>query len=116
MQLKKLVIALPVAAALSVPALQATGTLAGQATAATPPAAMMKVTKVGTFEKWTSKTSFEMKVGMKPYAVKVNAMTHITENGMKEKTSSLKKGDAIKVKGELEMGTVLAAGIVITRM
>ena len=116
MKMRKLAAVLPLALALSVPAVEAVGTATSQAATATQHAAMMTVTKTGTFEKWASKTSFGMKVGMKSYTVKVNGMTHVTENGMMEKVSSLKKGDAIKVKGALEMGTILATSIVITKM
>jgi hypothetical protein len=116
MKIRKLAAVLPLVLALSVPAVDAVGAAASQAATATQHAAMMTVTKTGTFEKWISKTSFGMNVGMKSYTVKVNDMTHVSENGMNEKLSSLKKGDAIKVKGELEMGTLLATSIVITKM
>ena len=116
MKLKKIAFALPLTLALSVTSLQAAGTIASQAATTRQHAAMMTVTKTGTFEKWTSKTSFEIKAGMKLYAVKVNDMTHITENGMKEMLSSLKTGYVIKVRGKLEMGTVLATSIVIEKM
>jgi hypothetical protein len=52
-----------------------------------------------------------MSVGMKSYEVKTNAMTHVTLGSMKAKLSALKKGDTVKVKGELEMGAIIATSV-----
>jgi hypothetical protein len=56
---------------------------------------MSQVTKMGTFEKLLSSSSFKMSVDMKFYVVKTNDMTHITLNSMKTKLSSLKTGDSV---------------------
>ncbi len=42
---------------------------------------------------------------MKSYTVKTNDMTQVTLGSKKVKLASLKKGDHVTVKGELEMGT-----------
>ena len=72
---------------------------------------MAQVTKTGTFEKLLSSTSFKMSVDMKSYVVKTNSMTHITLNSMKTKLSALKMGDSVTVKGELEMGAIIATSV-----
>jgi hypothetical protein len=72
---------------------------------------MAQVTKTGTFEKLLSSTSFRMSVDMKSYVVKTNSMTHVTLNSMKSKLSALKMGDSVTVKGELEMGAILATSV-----
>jgi hypothetical protein len=74
-------------------------------------APMAQVTKTGTFEKLLSSTSFKMSVDMKSYVVKTNSMTHITLNSMKTKLSALKMGDSVTVKGELEMGAIIATSV-----
>jgi hypothetical protein len=116
MQLKKFATRATVAIALSTPAVAAFAVpVSGVAQAAPVPAAMahMTVTKMGTFEKLLSMSSFTFKVGMKTYTVKVNAMTHITHNGMKEKLSALKKGQSLTVKGTLEMATIMASSVTV---
>jgi hypothetical protein len=75
-------------------------------------APMGELTKTGTFEKLLSSTSFKMSVGMKPYIVKTNAMTHISVDSMHAKLSAFKKGDTVTVKGVLHMGTILATTVV----
>jgi hypothetical protein len=72
---------------------------------------MAQVTKTGTFEKLLSSTSFRMSVDMKSYVVKTNSMTQVTLNSMKTKLSALKTGDSGTVKGELEMGAILATSV-----
>jgi hypothetical protein len=52
-----------------------------------------------------------MSVDMKSYVVKTNSMTHVTLNSMKSKLSALKMGDSVTVKGELEMGAILATSV-----
>jgi Cu/Ag efflux protein CusF len=74
--------------------------------------AAMQVTKAGTFEKAVSASAFKMAVGMKSYEVKTDAMTHVTADGKSVKLSSLKKGDHVTVKGELEMGSIVATSVV----
>jgi Domain of unknown function (DUF5666) len=74
--------------------------------------AAMQVTKTGTFEKAISASAFKMAVGMKSYEVKTDAMTHVTADGKAVKLSSLKKGDHVAVKGELEMGSIVATSVV----
>jgi hypothetical protein len=74
--------------------------------------AAMQVTKAGTFEKTISANSFKMAVGMKTYEVKTNAMTHVKADGKTVKLASLKKGDHVTVKGELEMGDIVATSVV----
>ena len=74
--------------------------------------AAMQVTKAGTFEKTISATAFKMAVGMKSYEVKTDAMTHVTADGKSVKLASLKKGDHVTVKGELEMGSIVATSVV----
>lgn len=81
---------------------------AGQAEVAN---AAMQVTKAGTFEKAISASAFKMAVGMKSYEVKTDAMTHVTADGKGVKLSSLKKGDHVTVKGELEMGSIVATSV-----
>jgi len=73
--------------------------------------AAMQVTKSGTFEKAISATNFKMSVGMKSYEVKTDAMTHVTFGGKSVKVSSLKKGDTVTVKGEVEMGAIVATSV-----
>jgi Domain of unknown function (DUF5666) len=73
--------------------------------------AAMQVTKSGTFDKAVSATAFKMSVGMKSYQVKTNAMTHLTFGGKSVKLSALKKGDAVTVKGQLEMGSIVASSV-----
>ena len=109
MQLKKLVVAMPVALALSIPAVGAISIAPSQA--ATVHMATMTMTKKGTFEKRISSTSFKMSEGMKSYTVKTNDMTHVTLGSKKVKLTSLKKGDTVTVKGELEMGTIMATSV-----
>lgn len=72
---------------------------------------MMQVTKMGTFEKLLSVTSFKMSVGMKSYVVKTNAMTHVTFGSMKARLPTLEKGDTVTVKGELKMGVIIATSV-----
>jgi hypothetical protein len=74
--------------------------------------AAMQVTKAGTFEKAVSATAFKMEVGMKSYEVKTDSMTHVTADGKSVKISTLKKGDHVTVKGELEMGSIVATSVV----
>jgi hypothetical protein len=73
--------------------------------------AAMQVTKAGTFEKAISATAFKMAVAMKSYEVKTDAMTHITADGKSVKLGSLKKGEHVTVKGELEMGSIVATNV-----
>jgi hypothetical protein len=73
----------------------------------------MQVTKAGTFEKTISTSAFKMAVGMKTYEVKTNAMTHVKADGRTLKLASLKKGDHVTVKGELEMGDIVATSVVV---
>lgn len=61
-------------------------------------------------------SSFRIKVGSKTDLVKCDAMTHITENGMKVTMSKLAVGDTVRVRGPLEMGTISASSVVITTM
>jgi len=75
-------------------------------------AAAMQVTKSGTFEKTISSSAFKMAVGMKTYEVKTDAMTHVMADGKSAKLTSLKKGDHVTVKGELEMGSIVATSVV----
>ncbi|HTV12391.1 MAG TPA: hypothetical protein VME20_11105 [Acidimicrobiales bacterium] len=109
----RIVAAVTLALGASVPVVA--GAAVATAQVAPAPMAAMTVSRTGTFEKLLSMSSFELKVGMKSYAVKTNAMTHITDNGMKERLSSLKKGETLTVKGELEMGTILATSVVVGR-
>ena len=119
MQLKHVARAVPMALAVSVPSLLVAGAgTSGAATVrpaapahASPQMTSMTVTKSGTFEKLLSSTSFKMDVGMKPYTVKVNDMTHITVDMKKVKLATLKKGDTVTVKGVLEMGTIIATSV-----
>jgi hypothetical protein len=112
MQVKKFAKIMPFTLALGIAGtLGAVAAPASQA-AALHSSAMMQVTKMGTFEKLLSSTSFKMSVGMKGYVVKTNAMTHVTLGSMKAKLSVLKKGDTVKVKGELEMGAIIATSVV----
>jgi Domain of unknown function (DUF5666) len=73
----------------------------------------MQVTKAGTFEKTISTSAFKMAVGMKTFEVKTNAMTHVKADGKTVKLASLKKGDHVTVKGELEMGDIVATSVVV---
>jgi Cu/Ag efflux protein CusF len=94
--------------------LSATGVViaapAGQAAVIS--AAAMQVAKSGTFEKTISASAFKMTVGMKSYEVKTDAMTHVMADGKSAKLSALKKGDHVTVKGELEMGSIVATSVV----
>jgi len=110
MQFKKLVLAMPVALALSIPTVGTISVAASQA--ATVHMAVMTMTKTGTFEKLISTTSFKMTDAMKSYTVKTNGMTHVTLGSKKVKLASLKMGDTVTVKGVLEMGTVMATSVV----
>jgi hypothetical protein len=76
-------------------------------------AMMDRVNKMGTFDKLLSRTSFKMSVGMKSFIVKTSAMTHVTLGSKAVKLSSLKMGDSVTVKGELEMGTIIATSVVV---
>ena len=94
--------------------------LSGTATVVAAPASQaqvanvaMQVTKAGTFEKTISATAFKMAVGMKTYEVKTDAMTHVKADGKTVKLASLKKGDDVTVKGELEMGDIVATSVVV---
>ena len=94
--------------------------LSSAATVVTAPASQaqvatvtMQVTKAGTFEKTTSTSAFKMAVGMKTYEVKTNAMTHVKADGKTVKLAALKKGDHVTVKGELEMGDIVATSVVV---
>ncbi len=112
MQVRRFVKVIPFTLALGITStLGAVAAPASQA-AALHSSAMMQVTKMGTFEKLLSATSFKMSVGMKSYVVKTNAMTHVTLGSMKAKLSAIKKGDAVKVKGELEMGAIVATSVI----
>jgi Domain of unknown function (DUF5666) len=73
--------------------------------------AATQVTKSGTFEKAISAMAFKMAVGMKSYEVKTDSMTHVMFGGKTAKVSALKKGDKVTVKGELEMGTIVATSL-----
>jgi Domain of unknown function (DUF5666) len=73
---------------------------------------VMQVTRAGTFEKTISATAFKMAVGMKTYEVKTDAMTQVKADGKTVKLASLKKGDHVTVKGELEMGDIVATSVV----
>ena len=86
--------------------------VAAPATQAQVPNAAMQVTKAGTFEKTISGSAFKMAVGMKTYEVKTDAMTHVKADGKAVKLASLKKGDHVTVKGELEMGDIVATSVV----
>jgi len=110
MQLKKFVKVMPFALALGISSTVAVAAPAADA-AGMHSAPMGQVTKTGTFEKLLSSTSFKMSVDMKSYVVKTNAMTHVTLNSMKSKLSALKMGDSVTVKGQLEMGTILATSV-----
>jgi hypothetical protein len=111
MRVKRFVKVLPFTLALGITStLGAVAAPASQA-AALHSSAMMKVTKTGTFDKLLSGTSFKMSVGMKSYVVRTNAMTHVTLGSMKAKVSALKKGDTVTVKGELEMGAIVATSV-----
>jgi hypothetical protein len=111
MRAKRFVKILPFTLALGVSStLGAVAAPASQATALHS-SAMMQVTKVGTFEKLLSSTSFKISVDMKSYVVKTNSMTHITLNSMKAKLSSLRQGDTVTVKGVLEMGAIIATSV-----
>ena len=111
MQVKTFAKVLPFALALGISSTVAAVTAPASDAAARHSSAMAQVTKMGTIEKLLSSTSFKMSVEMKSYVVKVNDMTHITLGSMKTKLSSLKKGDAVTVKGELEMGAILATSV-----
>jgi hypothetical protein len=111
MQLKRFVKIMPFTLALGVSSTLAAITAPASQATALHSSAMMEVTKMGTFEKLLSSTSFTMSVGMKPYVVKTNAMTQVTLGSMKAKLSSLKKGDTVRVKGELEMGAIIATSV-----
>jgi hypothetical protein len=105
----RLVRAVSVAVALSTSSMLAFATAPdSQAQAVQAP---MQVTKSGTFEKATSATAFKMSVGMKSYQVKTDAMTHVTFGGKNVKVSTLKKGDTVTVKGQLEMGSIVATSV-----
>jgi Domain of unknown function (DUF5666) len=73
----------------------------------------MQVTKAGTFDKTISASAFKMAVGMKTYEVKTDAMTHVKADGKAVKLGALKKGDHVTVKGELEMGDIVATSVVV---
>lgn len=116
MKTKRFVKVVPFAVALGLSStVGAIAAPASDATSLQPAAAMhstaMEVTKTGTFVKLLSMTTFRMTVDMKPYVVKVDAMTHITLGGMKTHLATLKKGDTVTVKGVLEMGTILATTV-----
>jgi len=110
MQVTKLAKAVPFALALCVPG--AAVLAAAPVSQAAVVQATMQVTKMGTFEKTVSSTAFKMAVGMKSYEVKTDSMTHVTLGGKSVKITSLKKGDTLTVKGELEMGTIVATSVV----
>jgi hypothetical protein len=108
MKLTRIAAVLPLALALSTQFVPGTAPVASAATAHM---AAMTVTKTGTFEKLVTGKSFLMKVGMHSYTVKVTDMTHVTVDAMKSKISALKKGQKVTVKGELEMGTIVATSV-----
>ncbi len=110
MHTRKLLRAVPFAIAIGLSSTAAfVGAPASQAQVAN---AAMQVTRAGTFEKAISATAFKMAVGMKSYEVKTDAMTHVTADGKSVKLTSLKKGDHVTVKGELEMGSIVATSVV----
>lgn len=111
MQAKRFLRVVPFTLALGITSTLGAVTAPASQAAALHRSAMMQVTKTGTFEQLLSSTSFKMSVGMKSYEVKTNAMTHVTLGSMKAKLSALRKGDAVKVKGELEMGAIIATSV-----
>jgi hypothetical protein len=106
---KKLFRAVPFALALGLSS--AAAVVAAPVSQAEVASAAMQVTKSGTFEKAISATAFKMAVGMKSYEVKTDSMTHVTADGKSVKLGSLKKGDHVTVKGELEMGSIVATSV-----
>jgi len=110
MHSRRLFRAVPFALALGLSS--AAAVAAAPASQAEVASAAMQVTKAGTFEKAISSTSFKMTVGMKSYEVKTDSMTHLTADGKNVKLASLKKGDHVTVKGELEMGSIVATSVV----
>ena len=106
----KLLRAVPLALALGLAS--AATVVAAPASQAVVANAAMQVTKAGTFEKTISATAFKMAVGMKSYEVKTDAMTHVKEDGRSVKLASLKKGDHVTVRGELEVGAIVATSVV----
>jgi hypothetical protein len=111
MKVKRLVKIMPFTLALGITSTLGAVTAPASDAAALHSSAMMQVTKMGTFEKLLSSTSFKMSVGMKSYVVKTNSMTHLTLGSMKAKLSSLKKGDTVTIKGALEMGAIIATSV-----
>jgi hypothetical protein len=111
MQTRKVLRAVPFALALGLSSTAAV--VAAPVSQAEVANAAMLVTKAGTFEKTISSTAFKMSVGMKSYEVKTDAMSHVTADGKTVKLTSLKKGDRVSVKGELEMGSIVATSVVV---
>jgi hypothetical protein len=76
-------------------------------------AATMPVTIMGHLTKFTTMSDFALKTKHETLVVDTNAMTHITENGMKEKLHSLKPGWVLTVKGVETAMTVHATSVVV---
>jgi hypothetical protein len=108
--MRHLVRSLPLVIALSAPV------VLGPALAANAQGAVahvtMQVTKTGTITKFESASSFSISVSKTTYVVKTNDMTHVTIDMKSAKVSNLKKGDAVTVKGPLEMSTITATSVV----
>lgn len=78
--------------------------------------AMKPVTVVGHLSKFTTMSDFTLKTMHETLVVDTNAMTHVTENGMKMKVHSLKPGWLLTVKGPETSMTVHATSIVVDSM
>jgi len=78
--------------------------------------AMMATTKAGVFAKLLSKDSFRMTSGMHSYVVKLDAMAHVTFDGKMATLAQIKKGDGVKVTGEVEMGDIIATKVAASGM
>jgi hypothetical protein len=111
MQVGKFVKVMPFALALGISSTVALATAPASEAAPMHSSPMAQITKMGTFEKLLTSGSFKMSAGMKSYVVKTNSMTHVTLGSMKVKLSSLKIGDAVTVKGVLEMGSIIATSV-----
>lgn len=88
--------------------------------AAVAPAASASSTKQVTVEghltKFTTMSDFTLKTMHETLVVDTDAMTHITEHGMKLKVHSLKAGWLLTVKGPETTMTVHATSIVVDTM
>jgi hypothetical protein len=105
-----LLIGISAAAATVVPLAPAAGATTRTATT------MKEMSKAGVFAKFLSKKSFRMTSGMHSYVVKLDAMAHVTFDGKMATLAQIKKGDHVKVTGEVEMGDIVATKVVASGM